>query len=88
MDLESIRLLIRDKLDDGRLPHDSVTKAWGGPSDGEVCSVCDTVLAVNQLVMEGTTRGRRQLQFHVRCSRSGKTRGARRVPATEMHGRE
>jgi hypothetical protein len=67
MDPESIRLLIRDKLDDGRLPHDSVTKAWGGPSDGEVCSVCDTVLAVNQLVMEGTTQGRRQLQFHVRC---------------------
>jgi hypothetical protein len=59
--------LIRRKLQDGRLPQDSVTRAWGSPSDGETCDVCDTVLSKDQLLMEGTTRARRVMQFHVAC---------------------
>ena len=66
MDQEAVRLLIRRKLHDGRLPYDRLTKAWGGPSNGETCSACDTVLAIDQLVMEGT-KGRKHLQFHVQC---------------------
>ena len=38
---DAIRALIRDKLNDGRLPLNSVLRLWGGPADGEVCDACD-----------------------------------------------
>ncbi len=66
MDHEVLRLLIQRKVRDGRLPHDSITRVWSSASDNETCVACDTILAKEQLVMEGTT-GRRALQFHVRC---------------------
>lgn len=64
---EALRSLIRRKLDSGRLPHDSITKVWSGPSAGETCRACDTILSMDQLVMEGTTLddGRHAWQF--RC---------------------
>jgi hypothetical protein len=67
MERATLLALIRRKLQDGRLPQDSVTRAWGSPSDGETCDVCDTVLSKDQLLMEGTTRARRSMQFHVAC---------------------
>ena len=69
MDHEVLRLLIQRKVRDGRLPHDSISRVWSSASDKETCVACDTILAIEQLVMEGTTvrSGRRALQFHVRC---------------------
>jgi hypothetical protein len=69
MDHEVLRLLIQRKVRDGRLPHDSISRVWSSASDKETCVACDTILAKEQLVMEGTTvrSGRRALQFHVRC---------------------
>ena len=69
MDQESLRLFIRRKLGDGRLPHDGIKRVWSSPSDGETCDACDTVLSKDQLVMEGVTLdlGRRPLQMHVCC---------------------
>jgi hypothetical protein len=70
MDQEALRLLIiRRKLHDRRLPHDGIRTVWSTPSDGETCDACDTVLAKDQLLMEGATLdlGRRPLQMHVRC---------------------
>ena len=69
MDHEALRLLIQRKVRDGRLPHDTITKVWSSPSAGETCRACDTILSMDQLVMEGTTltTGRRALQFHVQC---------------------
>ncbi|PYN83883.1 MAG: hypothetical protein DMD96_00625 [Candidatus Rokuibacteriota bacterium] len=69
MDQETLRLLIRQKIQNGRLPHDSITRVWSSPSDGETCDACDTILSKEQLLMEGTTLapGRRPFQFHVRC---------------------
>lgn len=67
MNHEALRLVIQRKLQAGRLPYDTITKAWGSPSDGETCDACDTVLSKEQLLMEGTTRQRRSLQFHVQC---------------------
>jgi hypothetical protein len=67
MDSEALRTLIRRKLQDGRLPLDSVTRAWGSPSDGETCDACDTVLSKDQIVLEGITHRRRSVQFHVTC---------------------
>ena len=68
-DAEALRLLIRRKLHDRRLPHDGVRTVWTTPSDGETCDACDTLLTKDQLLMEGVTLdlGRRPLQMHVRC---------------------
>jgi hypothetical protein len=69
MNHEVLRLLIQRKVRDGRLPHHSISRVWSSASDKETCVACDTILAKEQLVMEGTTvrSGRRALQFHVRC---------------------
>ena len=69
MDQESLRLLIQRKIRDGRLPHDGMKKVWSSPSAGETCNACDTIVAMDQLVMEGVTLdlGRRPIQLHVRC---------------------
>jgi hypothetical protein len=67
---EAIRLLIRSKLNDGRLPYDSMPRFWGGAGDGEQCDVCDTLITKEQLVMEGIASvftSKKPVQFHVRC---------------------
>ena len=69
MDQEALHLLIRSRIHDHRLPHDGIKKVWSSPSAGETCNACDTILAMDQLLMEGITLdlGRRPLQMHVRC---------------------
>jgi hypothetical protein len=36
--------MVRRKLADGSLPHDSIPRFWGGPSDGEECDACGEVI--------------------------------------------
>jgi len=70
MDIEALRLLIRRKLSDGRLPYDSMPRFWGGAGDGEQCDVCDTPITKEQLVMEGIASvlsNKKPVQFHVPC---------------------
>lgn len=67
---EAIRVLVREKLRDGRLPFDSIRRLWGGPAAGEICDACDQPIPRQQVIMEGITstrRNRRPIQFHVRC---------------------
>ena len=70
MDQESLRLLVRNKIRDGHLPHDSITRVWSGPSDGETCDACDTTLSKEQVLVEGSHPGARQVgpfSSTVRC---------------------
>ena len=73
MEAETLRLLIRSKLDDGRLPYNSMPRFWGGPGDGEVCDACEEPITKEQLVMEGIAstlsdrRDKKPVQFHVVC---------------------
>jgi hypothetical protein len=70
MEAEAIRLVIREKLTDGRLPYNSTPIFWGGPADREVCDACDKPITKQQLVMEGiasTLNDKKLIQFHVRC---------------------
>jgi hypothetical protein len=69
MDAEALRLLIRRKIRDRRLPHDSVRTVRSTPSDGETCDACDTVLTKDQLLMEAVPLGlgQRTFRMHVRC---------------------
>jgi len=66
MDVQAIRRLIRQKLQDGRLPHDSVSKAFGHPGNGEQCSACGEMLTAAKLMMEVTNNAMTFL-FHGDC---------------------
>ena len=66
----AIRLLIREKLKDGRLPYDSMPRFWGGPGNNERCDACDALITTQQLVLEGissTPTDKKPVQFHVVC---------------------
>ena len=70
MKTAAIRIIIREKLQDGRLPYDNTPRFWGGPADGEMCDACDALITKEQLVMEGiasTLTNKKPIQFHVRC---------------------
>lgn len=74
MEPNAIRALIREKLEDGRLPHNSMPRFWGGPADGEICDACDQPITKKQLVMEGIAstlsdrpKEKKPIQFHVSC---------------------
>ena len=65
---ESLRSLIRGKLQSGILPGHDCIKVLGGTSNGETCDACGEVTANNQLVMECIGEHYpKTLQFHVRC---------------------
>jgi len=65
MDQERLRLLIRRKIQDGRLPL-GATKVQGSPSAGEKCEACEATLSLDQLRLEVTTLNRRHLQLRRR----------------------
>ena len=68
MEKQALRLLIRQKLADGRLPHDSIPRLYGGPSNGETCRACEEVIEKPALIMEGIALGgTAPLQLHVQC---------------------
>jgi hypothetical protein len=69
MEAPAIRRLIREKLKDGRLPYDGIPRFWGGPSEGEQCDACDTLIT-DDIVMEGIGSaggGRKSIQMHIEC---------------------
>ena len=69
MDMPTLRLLIRSKLADGRLPLNSIPRIWGGPGNCEVCDACETIVTKDELIMEGISldQGRKPIQLHTRC---------------------
>jgi hypothetical protein len=81
MDADALRLLIREKLQDGRLPCDECSKVLGGPANGETCDACTDIVAKPALVMECI--GEHYIRahfFHVICfyiwDSERRTRGA------------
>jgi hypothetical protein len=67
MDQPFLRLLIQEKLADGRLPRAPIPRVWGGPGHGETCDGCGETVTHAQLVMEGPDAKGRGVQFHVGC---------------------
>ena len=67
MDQPTLRLMIHDKLADGRLPHNHIPRMWGGPGNGEICDGCGETVRKTQVVMEGLSGKDRDVQFHVAC---------------------
>jgi hypothetical protein len=68
MEASAIRLLIREKLKDCRLPYDSMPRFWGGPGNNERCDAFDALIPKQQLVLEGiSSTDKKPVQFHVVC---------------------
>jgi hypothetical protein len=68
MKIEALRLLIREKLEDGCLPHERISRVHSCPADGEKCGACERRITTAQFVVTGTTlAGRGPIQLHVQC---------------------
>jgi len=69
MDIGTIRLAIRQKIESGHLPLEGTTKIWGIPAADQTCDGCDMTIARNQLVIDGMARlpRRKAIQLHLRC---------------------
>ena len=67
MDEQSLRVLIREKLANGTLPHNSIPRVWGGAGNGEICMACDLSIEKKQFVMEGIGADMKAVQLHSRC---------------------
>jgi hypothetical protein len=81
--LPLLRSLIQRKLDDGRLPRNSIPRVWGGAGNGETCDACEETITKKQIVMEGVGAGKKAIQFHVSCfSLWDELRGDRGVVCT------
>ena len=66
MELEAIRVLIREKMQDGRLPRDDGPQAFGHPGNLENCGACGRVLRTSRPMME-VTKGTTVFLFHGDC---------------------
>ena len=70
VDPQSIRIFIRRKLADGRLPHDGIPRVWGGAGAGETCDGCEDSINKTQFIFEGgvsTSQRGVAIQMHVAC---------------------
>jgi hypothetical protein len=67
MDRPTLRLMIQDKVADGRLPHHYIPRVGGGLGNGETCDGCGETVTKTQVVMEGLSGKDRGVQFHTAC---------------------
>jgi len=68
MQAEALRLFIREKLQDGRLPQEPISQVQSRPADGQKCDACEKFITMAQFVVTGTTlAGRGSIQLHVQC---------------------
>jgi hypothetical protein len=70
MDNEALHILIRYKLQDGRLPRSSVPRVFGRPGNGETCDACGVSITKEQMGIEGialAAGGGRPVQLHANC---------------------
>jgi hypothetical protein len=89
MESQALRLLLRAKLADGRLPHDHIPRIWSGPGNNESCDACEETISKAQMIMEGIGLDGRGVQFHVMCftcgTRSGRWRDmSLAIPANSL----
>ena len=67
MDQPTLRLLIQEKLADGRLPRAPIPRVGGGPAHGESCDGCGETVTSAQPVVENLDAAGCGVQFHVAC---------------------
>jgi len=69
MNAQALQLLIRQKLQDGRLPRDSTPRAFGRPGNWQKCAACEETMANALLMMEvyPLTNDKKSVRFHGDC---------------------
>jgi hypothetical protein len=67
MNLFQIRLRVRAKLRDGRLPRKSSPKTLGHPGNGKKCGACDEIMPVPLLMMEISADDNPSIGLHADC---------------------
>jgi hypothetical protein len=67
MDKPILRLLIQERLADGRLPHDDIPRVWGGPGNGETCYGCGETVTKAQRLIGGLDATGSGVRFHRAC---------------------
>ena len=69
MDTDALRLLIRSKLADGRLPVNGIPKVWGGPGHDEMCAACESSVTKDEFIIEGISleSAEGMLKLHAKC---------------------
>jgi hypothetical protein len=87
MQQRHLQLLIRQKLQTGALPRNSIPRVWGGPGNGETCDACDGIVTKDEWVIEGISLagGRKPLQLHVECFHLWELERHTFVATTEPH---
>ena len=67
MDQPILRLLIQEKLADGRLPHDPFPSIRSRQGTGETCDGCEGTVTRAQMLMEILDARGYRVQVHVAC---------------------
>ena len=67
MDKPILRVLIREKLAHGRLPHDHAPRMRSRPGNGGTCDGCEETVTKAQTVMENLDATGCGVQFHLAC---------------------
>lgn len=70
MDLDVVRLMIRRRLLERRLPHERLTNVGFTPGGGQMCDGCGANVTPDQMAMIGVpSAGGRTRHFHALCFR-------------------
>lgn len=67
MDKPTLRLLIQEKLTDGRLPRERLPRMWGGQGAGETCDACGETVTKAQMAMEVLDATGGGVELHIAC---------------------
>lgn len=67
MNPDSIRAVVREKLDRGDLPPEKCFITWFGPGSGQTCIVCDRVIARADIECECEHPRGGLMRFHQAC---------------------
>ncbi len=68
MDVQALRVLIRQRLAAGYLPQERSPRVRSGPGQGQICDACSLVVGHAELVMDVPADAvTRELHFHVAC---------------------
>jgi hypothetical protein len=85
MDQPILRLLIQQKLTDGRLPQERHPTMWGGQGAGETCDACAETVTETQMLIEAQDLDARGcVQLHVACFQVWDVERQCLSPATPM----
>ena len=67
MDLNELRVLVRDKLQRGELPPEKCALTWFGPGSGLLCVVCERTIHRTDIECECEHPRGGLIRFHQAC---------------------